>query len=128
MKVVTIIIKDKVGTILSSKSLYDSSLEIIQNNDNELTVIIKSDEFLITEWRTDVLPSTYTERLMNPASCSNLPVLCVLLRRSLPAKSTNDIRPRNMNPSTWSSPNMPSFLFLLAASLAASSSEAADSM
>ena len=57
MKQITIIIEDKLGTILSSKSLCDSSLELIRNNDNELTVIIKSDEFLITDWRTNVLPS-----------------------------------------------------------------------
>ena len=61
MKQITIIIEDKLGTILSSKSLCDSSLEIIRNNDNELTVTIKSDEFLITDWRTDVLPSTPIE-------------------------------------------------------------------
>ena len=61
MKQITIIIEDKLGTILSSKSLCDSSLELIRNNDNELTVIIKSDEFLITDWRTDVLPSNPIE-------------------------------------------------------------------
>ena len=61
MKKITIIIEDKLGTILSSKSLCDSSFEIIRNNDNELTVTIKSDEFLITDWRTDVLPSTHIQ-------------------------------------------------------------------
>ena len=40
-------------------------------------------------------PSTYSDLLMKPASCRTLPVLFVLFRCSLPAKSTNDALPRD---------------------------------
>ena len=60
---INIVIEDKLGTILSCKSVCAANLKVSRPLDceEELIVIIEGDEFIINQWRSDALPNTPIE-------------------------------------------------------------------
>lgn len=57
---INIVIEDKLGTILSCESVCEAVFEVsrLWGREDEYTIVVKGDEFLIKSWRSDALPPT----------------------------------------------------------------------